>query len=68
MAEVPAASDPEILAAGVKYAFYFVTGISVVTLILSLFVKRESSVKEQAISTVKATDRTCVSKKLMNFV
>lgn len=56
VSEVPAASDPEILAAGVKYAFYFVTGISVVTLILSLFVKKGSTVKEKSASTVKVTE------------
>ena len=36
----PAAQGPEILAEGVKYAFYTITGISVVTFFLSFFVKK----------------------------
>lgn len=56
MADFSSATEPETLAAGVKYAFYFVTGISVVTFILSLFVKKGSSVKEKSASTVKATE------------
>lgn len=42
----PNATQPEILAAGVKYAFYFITGISVVGLISSLFITKSSDVKE----------------------
>ena len=38
-ADFPTAQGPEILAAGVKYAFYTITGISVITFILSFFVK-----------------------------
>lgn len=43
----PDASQQELLAAGVKYAFYFTTGISVVSLICSFFVKKSSVVKEK---------------------
>ncbi|HEY2419999.1 MAG TPA: DHA2 family efflux MFS transporter permease subunit [Neobacillus sp.] len=41
--DFPDASQPEILAAGVKHAFYFITGISVIGLICSLFVKKPTS-------------------------
>ncbi len=54
--DTPTASEPEILAAGIKYAFYFITGISVITLILSLFVKKATDGKEKSASTVKATE------------
>ncbi|MCM3764945.1 DHA2 family efflux MFS transporter permease subunit [Neobacillus niacini] len=54
-AGAPEAGQGEILAAGVKYAFYFVTGISVFTLICSLFMRKPSTVKEQAPALVKAT-------------
>ncbi|MEF2965711.1 DHA2 family efflux MFS transporter permease subunit [Paenibacillus sp. M1] len=37
----PNAAQPEILAAGVKYAFYFITGISAVGFIGSLFIKKK---------------------------
>lgn len=40
--EVPDATGREVIAAGVKYTFYFITGISVITLICSLFVKKNS--------------------------
>lgn len=50
----PDASQQEILAAGVKYAFYFTTGISVVALICSFFVKKPSEVKVK--SPMKATE------------
>ncbi|WP_249870052.1 DHA2 family efflux MFS transporter permease subunit [Oceanobacillus saliphilus] len=43
LSAVPTSTEPEVLAAGVKYAFYFVTGISAVGLICSLFM--ESSTK-----------------------
>lgn len=39
MAGTPGASSPEMIAAGIKYAFYFITGISVIGLLLSLFVR-----------------------------
>lgn len=49
------AAQSEILAAGVKYAFYFVTGISVITLICSFFT-RTSKVKEESKSHVQVTE------------
>lgn len=39
MAGSPDAATPEMIAAGIKYAFYFITGISVIGLICSLFVR-----------------------------
>lgn len=36
----PGATDPEILAAGIKYTFYFITTISVIGFISALFVKK----------------------------
>ncbi|RLL42693.1 DHA2 family efflux MFS transporter permease subunit [Oceanobacillus piezotolerans] len=44
----PAATDPEVLAAGIKYAFYFITGISAVTLVCSFFVKKKVTVTKEA--------------------
>ena len=41
LAEVSSSTGPEVLAAGVKYTFYFITGISVVGFICSLFVKNK---------------------------
>jgi MFS transporter, DHA2 family, lincomycin resistance protein len=52
----PDAAQGEILAAGVKYAFYFVTGISGIALICSLFMRKPSVVKEQSPSVVKVTE------------
>ncbi|WP_042459947.1 DHA2 family efflux MFS transporter permease subunit [Neobacillus dielmonensis] len=52
----PDASQQEILAAGVKYAFYFITGISVITFICSLFVRKPSEIKANAQGAVKATE------------
>lgn len=49
----PAAADPVVLAAGIKYVFYFITGISVVTLVLSLFVKKPSEKKERAAAAIQ---------------
>ncbi len=49
----PDASEPEFLAAGVKYAFYFITGISVVGLICSFFVKRPGVSENAAKVTVE---------------
>jgi MFS transporter, DHA2 family, lincomycin resistance protein len=43
--EFPDATQHEILAAGIKYAFYFTTGISVVGLIGSFFVKKPTEVQ-----------------------
>ncbi|RFB13536.1 DHA2 family efflux MFS transporter permease subunit [Bacillus sp. HNG] len=56
IADFSSATKPETLAAGVKYSFYFVTGISVVTFILSLLVKKGSSVKEKSASTIKSAE------------
>ncbi len=52
----PGAAQPEVLAAGIKYAFYFITGISVVALICSLFMKKPSEAKGKSPVTVKATE------------
>lgn len=54
--DFPEASQPEVLAAGIKYTFYYITGISVVGLLCSLFVKRPSEIKEQSTAPVKATE------------
>lgn len=40
MAGSPDAAPPEMIAAGIKYAFYFITAISVIGLICSLFMRR----------------------------
>lgn len=53
--DVPTATQPEILAAGVKYAFYFITGISAITLICSLFVRKASDTQQPTHAVVKAT-------------
>jgi MFS transporter, DHA2 family, lincomycin resistance protein len=52
--EYPDASQQEILAAGVKCAFYLTTGISVVGLISSFFIKRPSVVTEKSPASVEA--------------
>lgn len=39
---IPDASEAEVLAIGIKYAFYFITGVSVVGLICSFFVKKSN--------------------------
>lgn len=52
-ADFPHAAQPEILAAGVKYTFYFVAVISVVAFICSLFVKSASDSKAKAQVAVK---------------
>lgn len=54
--DFPNATQPEILAAGIKYAFYFITGISVVGLIVSFFVKKPSVVTEKSAAAVKTTE------------
>lgn len=54
--DFPNASQPEILAAGIKYAFYFITGISVVGLIGSFFVKKPSAGTEKSPAPVKTTE------------
>lgn len=41
MEQTPNASEPAILAGGTQYAFYFITGISVIGLVISFFVKRK---------------------------
>jgi DHA2 family lincomycin resistance protein-like MFS transporter len=56
VAGTPDAEQGEVLAAGVKYAFYFITGISVVALICSLFMRKPSDVKEKSSAAVKATE------------
>lgn len=53
--DVPTATQPEIFAAGVKYAFYFITGISAITLICSLFVRKASDTQQPTHAVVKAT-------------
>lgn len=52
----PDASQQEILAAGVKYAFYFTTVVSVVGLIGSFFVKKSSVVMEKSPAVVKSSE------------
>ncbi|GGA90080.1 DHA2 family efflux MFS transporter permease subunit [Ornithinibacillus halotolerans] len=56
LASTPTASEPEILAAGIQYAFYFVGGISVLVLLFSLFVKSKVEVKESSKVTVKVAE------------
>lgn len=47
LADFPNAAPPEFLAAGVKFTFYFITVISVIGLISSLFVKKASMMKNK---------------------
>ncbi|NWQ41439.1 DHA2 family efflux MFS transporter permease subunit [Bacillus sp. EB106-08-02-XG196] len=64
--DFPNASQPEILAAGIKYAFYFITGISIVGLIGSFFVKKPSAVTEKspvAVITTETVNSLPISKK-----
>lgn len=56
IADVPDASQGEILTAGVKYAFYFITGISVVALLFSFFTKKPSEVKEKSTVAMKVAE------------
>ena len=56
--DFPDASEAEILAAGVKYTFYFITGISVVGLICSFFVKKPGETKGK-ISSSSESNKTC---------
>lgn len=44
-ASAPAASEADVMASGVRYAFYFTTVISVIGLICSMFMRRSSSMK-----------------------
>lgn len=43
LADNPSATDPEVLAAGVKYAFYFITGIAIIAFISSIFTKNSTT-------------------------
>ena len=52
----PDAAQGEVIAAGIKYAFYFITGISVIAIICSLFMKRPSEAKGKSPATVKVTE------------
>jgi MFS transporter, DHA2 family, lincomycin resistance protein len=54
--EISDSTQQEVLAAGIKYAFYFTTGVSVVGLITSFFVKNSSPVKEESSAMVKASE------------
>ncbi|RDW16103.1 MFS transporter [Oceanobacillus arenosus] len=54
--DVPDASQAEVLAAGVKYAFYFIAGISAVALICSFFMKKAGGQKEKSSAAVRATE------------
>jgi MFS transporter, DHA2 family, lincomycin resistance protein len=56
LVDFPDANQPEVLAAGIKYAFYFTTGVSIVGLIGSFFVKKPNEIKEKSPSTVKTTE------------
>jgi MFS transporter, DHA2 family, lincomycin resistance protein len=47
MTDYPEATQPEVLAAGVKHAFFFLTGIPVVGVICSLFITKSSDGKEE---------------------
>ena len=59
LAAVPNAADPVVLAAGIKYVFYFISGISGIGLVLSLFVrgtitkKADSPVSVSRVETIK---------------
>ncbi len=55
-ASTPDAAQGEILATVIKYAFYFITGISVLAVICSIFMKKPSAVKEKSTSAVIATE------------
>lgn len=50
----PNATQQEILAAGIKYTFYFITGISAFGFVCSLFVKKPTAIKQPA--AVKTTE------------
>lgn len=54
LVDFPNATQPEVLAAGVKYAFYFTTGISIVGFILALLTRKPSLVKANSTVAVKA--------------
>ncbi|WP_394233528.1 DHA2 family efflux MFS transporter permease subunit [Niallia oryzisoli] len=54
-AGTPDATQGEILAAGVKYTFYFVAGISAISFICSLLMTKPSTEKEKSHAAVKAT-------------
>ena len=41
LVEHPQAAQPEVLSAGIKYTFYFITGISVAGLISAFFVRNK---------------------------
>ncbi|MFC4559414.1 DHA2 family efflux MFS transporter permease subunit [Virgibacillus kekensis] len=56
MIDFPYANQQEVLAAGVQYAFYFITGISVVGLMCSLFVKKPGEIKKKSAVAVKTTE------------
>ncbi|HZG72486.1 MAG TPA: MFS transporter, partial [Chondromyces sp.] len=55
-AGTPGAAQGEILAAGVKYAFYFIAGISAAALIFSIFMKRPSATKEKPVAIVRTAE------------
>ena len=54
-AGTPDAAQGEILAAGVKYTFYFITGISAVAVICSFFMKKPSEANGKSPVGVKTT-------------
>jgi MFS transporter, DHA2 family, lincomycin resistance protein len=54
--DFPSATQPEILAVGIKYVFYFITGVSVVGLIGAFFVKKAGEGMEKSPATVKVTE------------
>jgi MFS transporter, DHA2 family, lincomycin resistance protein len=53
----PDASQQEILAAGVKHTFYFITGISVVGLLSSFFIKQPRQETAKSHATVKTATK-----------
>jgi MFS transporter, DHA2 family, lincomycin resistance protein len=54
--DVPGATQPEILAAGIKYVFYFITGVSVVGLIGAFFVRKSGEGMEKSLATAKVAE------------
>jgi MFS transporter, DHA2 family, lincomycin resistance protein len=52
----PDATQGEVIAAGIKYAFYFITGISVIAIICSFFMKKPSEAKGKSSAIVKTTE------------
>lgn len=56
VSDFPDASQQEVLAAGVKHTFYFITGISIVGLIGSFFVRKPNKAKGKSPAVVKTRE------------